>query len=645
MKQLVILAGGKGTRLAGTIGEAIPKPMAPVAGRPLLELQLELARRHGFGDVRLLTSHRSEVIESHFGDGGRFGVSVRYHVDGEPRGTAGAVLEALPELADRFALLYGDTVLDVDLDRFWRRHVEVGADASLFVHPNDHPHDSDLVEIDGEGWVRAFHPHPHAEGRFLKNMVNAALYVVDRAALEPFGGRDEKLDFAHDLFPEMLDRGARLFGYHSREYIKDMGTPERLARVEADIESGLVERLSLRSRCPAVFLDRDGTLNLEVNRVSRAEDLELLDGAGAAVRRLNRAGRLAVVVTNQPVVARGDCDEAELDRIHAKLETLLGRDGAYLDGLYFCPHHPDSGFAGERPELKIRCDCRKPGTALIERAVRALEIDLGASWMVGDTTVDLQTARDAGVRSILVRTGHAGRDGRWPVQPDFECADVEEAVAFIVEAHDALLEAARALLPTCEPGAILAIGGLSRAGKSTWASIFRAVLGERGQRGVVVPLDRWLWPEEARGTGNVMARFDVDSITKLVRAVADRKTVLDVPLAYYDRLTRRRADVGERLEIRPDDVVIFEGVPALAIEPLVAAASTSFYVECPESVRRRRFDREYRSRGASEAEIETLYAEREADEHPFVKDSSAAADVVIESRAQDPELSQVGSRP
>lgn len=631
MKQLVILAGGKGTRLAGAIGEAIPKPMAPVAGRPLLERQLELAREHGFEDVRLLTSHRSEVIESHFGDGSGFGVAVRYHVDGEPRGTAGAVLQVLPELADRFALLYGDTVLDVDLDRFWRRHAEVGADASLFVHPNDHPHDSDLVETDAEGWIRAFHPHPHEEGRYLRNMVNAALYVVDRAALEPWRGREGKLDFAHDLFPMMLERGARLFGYHSREYIKDMGTPERLARVEADIESGLVGRLSLRSRCPAVFLDRDGTLNLEVNRVSDADQLELLEGAGRAVRQLNRSGRLAVVVTNQPVVARGDCDEAELERIHAKLETLLGRDGAYLDGLYHCPHHPDSGFPGERPELKIRCDCRKPGIDLVERAVLDLRIDRQASWMVGDTTVDLQTARNAGLRSILVRTGHAGRDGRWPVRADFECSDVEEAVGFIVEVHDALLQRARSLLPRCESGALLAIGGLSRSGKSTWAAVFRDVLGERGQRGVVVPLDAWLLSEEERGTGNVMARFDVESITQLVRTLAGRKESVEVPLAYYDRPTRRRVDAGERLEIGPEDVVVFEGVPALAIEPLVAAASTTFYVECPESVRRRRFDREYRSRGASEAEIEALYAEREADEHPFVKDSAAVADVEIGS--------------
>ena len=333
MRQLIVLAGGKGTRLASKLGERLPKPMAPVAGRPLLEHQVELARAHGFEDVRLLTSHRSEVIEEHFGDGSRFGLSIGYHLDPVPRGTAGAVLAALPELADRFALLYGDTQLDVDLDRFWRRHEAVGADASLFVHPNDHPYDSDLVEVDDASWVQAFHAHPHPEGRNFRNLVNAALYIVDKRALAPWADSEEKLDFAHDLFPRMLEAGNRLYAYQSREYIKDMGTPDRLERVESDLASGKVERLAMRNRCAAVFLDRDGTLNVEVNRVSAVEQLEMIAGVGEAVRRINRSGMLAVVVTNLAVIARGDCDERDLREILDKLETLSIRgetDGAVL---------------------------------------------------------------------------------------------------------------------------------------------------------------------------------------------------------------------------------------------------------------------------------------------------------------------------
>lgn len=628
MRQLVILAGGAGTRLAGRLGD-LPKPLAPVAGKPVLEHQLALARSHGFEDVRLLTFHRAEAVEAHFGDGGAFGVSIRYHVEREPLGTAGAVLDALPELAPRFALLYGDTVLDVDLDRMWRRHEEAEADATLFVHPNDHPFDSDLVELDEAGWVRAFHPHPRPPDAWLANLVNAALYVVERDALAPFSPPASKQDFAHDLFPKMLARGARLLGHRSREYIKDMGTPERLERVERDLRSGLVQRLSLRHACPAVFLDRDGTLNEEVGHLRSAEQMALIEGAGAAVGRLNRAGLLAVVITNQPVVARGDCTAEELRRIHDRLETLLGAEGAYLDGLYVCPHHPDRGFPGERVELKIACACRKPGTALIEQAVRDLRIAREGSWMIGDRTVDLKAARDAGLRAVLVRTGHGGQDRRHPVRPDYEFFDLAEAVDFIVDAHPELLRRAETLLPPVGRGSLLAIGGLGRSGKSSWASLFREVLASRGLSSVVLPLDAWLRSARDRKPGHVLERFDTEAIADLVGTLSGRGKTVEVRLGHYDRMTRERHEDGGVVPVEPDDVVVFEGVPALAIEPLCRAAAARVFVQCDEALRRERFSREYRLRGLGEDEIAVLYAEREADEHPFVKATAERADVVI----------------
>lgn len=628
MRQLVILAGGRGTRLARELGD-VPKPLARVAGRPILGHQLALAKQHGFTDVRLLTCYRADVIEEQFGDGSRWGVSVRYHVENEALGTAGAVLAALPELADRFAVLYGDTVLDVDLDRLWRHHAEMGADASLFVHPNDHPHDSDLVEVDAGGWVRALHPHPRAPGAYLRNLVNAALYVVERDALQPWSPPGEKLDFAQDLFPRMLANGARLYGYRSREYIKDMGTPSRMVRVEADLESGLVQKLALRNACQAVFIDRDGTLNEEVGRIHSPEQLVLVGGAAAAVRSLNREGLLAVVITNQPVIARGDCTEAELDRIHGRLETLLGAEGAYLDGLYYCPHYPEAGFPGERPELKIACGCRKPEIGLIDKACDDLGIRRQASWMIGDRTADLKAARDAGLRAVLVRTGHGGRDRMFPVRPDYEFFDLADAVAFITGVYPALMSRAREALPEIPPGSLVAVGGLGRSGKSTWAGILREVLGERGLRSVVVPLDSWLRSAADRGRGYVLERFDLDGIAAAVGRIAGRSQTVELQLGLYDRFSRERCDGFESLTIQPDDVVILEGVPALAIEALREAACSCLYVDCEESIRQERFAREYRLRGSSDHEIEALYRERENDEHPFIKASASFADLVL----------------
>lgn len=429
--QVAIVAGGKGTRLRRRIGD-LPKPLAPVAGKPLLEYQIELAAEQGATRILLLTGYGAAAIRDFAGDGSRWGLDIDYHEETAPLGTAGCVLDALPKLEERFTVLYGDTMLAVDLRRFFGNHAASGADATLFVHPNDHPHDSDLVEAGEDGRIVRFHPYPHPEGAWLPNLVNAAAYVLSRSALEPFRGEFTAGDFAKHLFPKMLERGLYLRAYQSPEYIKDAGTPERLDRVERDFGSGRIRALSAGAR-RAVFLDRDGTLTRSTALVRSPEELELLDGAACAVRTLNHAGWLAVLATNQPVVARGECSDAELRRIHNKLETLLGREGAYLDAIYYCPHHPHSGYPGERPELKIECGCRKPAAGMLTRAAADLGLDLARCWIVGDSTMDIATAANAGVQSVLVETGNGGADGRYQAAPTFLAVDVNAAVNAILE--------------------------------------------------------------------------------------------------------------------------------------------------------------------------------------------------------------------
>lgn len=437
MKQAIILAGGAGTRLKDRLGD-LPKPMIPIAGKPLLEHQVELAKAHGFTDLVFFVHYRADLIEKHFGDGSKWGVRIRYVTEREPLGTAGAVLAGSELLAERFVVLYGDTMVNVDLARLWRAHESAKADATLLLHPNDHPLDSDLVEVDANSRVLAFHNRPHPEGRWFQNLVNAGLYVLEKepllknsAAIANHASRIT--DFGKDIFPAMVRGGAMLLGYNSPEFIKDIGTPARYDRVCAQFANGTIARSSLATPQRAVFLDRDGTLVHDKDCLRNAEGLELLPGVAAAVHDLNHHAWRTVVVTNQPVIAKGFCDEAELQRMHNKMETLLGLEHAFLDRIYFCPHHPDAGFEGERRELKIRCDCRKPGIGMIQRAVADLNIDLAQSWMIGDTTTDMQTAKNAGLRSILVRTGAGGGDGKQTATPDFVCDDLQAAVRLILE--------------------------------------------------------------------------------------------------------------------------------------------------------------------------------------------------------------------
>ena len=250
--QLVIIAGGKGTRLRDRIGD-LPKPLARVGDHPLLEHHLLLGKRYGFTNNVLLTGYGAQAIRDFCGNGSRWGIKIQYFEEESPLGTAGAVLAALPSLQERFIIAYGDTMLNVDLGRFWRAHQASGAAATLFVHPNDHPHDSDLVESDASGRITAFHPYPHPEGGFYRNLVNAALYVLDRKALEPWRGRSDLPDFGKHLFPAMVADGAHLQAYASPEYIKDAGTPARLDKVTADYVSGRMDEARLRRRLPLYF--------------------------------------------------------------------------------------------------------------------------------------------------------------------------------------------------------------------------------------------------------------------------------------------------------------------------------------------------------------------------------------------------------
>ena len=432
---VAILAGGMGTRLRSRTGD-IPKPMAHLCGKPVLEHLIDMCRRYGLLHIALLVHHRHKAISEYFGDGSKFGVALTYCIEQDARGTAGALNDALPVLDDIFVILYGDTYADINLRQMYDWHVAGASQATIFAHPNDHPADSDLIEMTSDHQVVAVHPYPHPAGALLRNMVNAGLYVFNRDAVSAYLPATGKSDIAKHTLPALLRGGVRVNGYVSPEYIKDMGTPERLDKVEAHIASGLPGRLSGRAFRRAVFLDRDGTINVEVGHLKEPDQVTLIEGSARGIKRLNGSGYLAIVVTNQPVLARGDVDPPGLERIHARIDQLLGAEGAYLDRLYFCPHHPDRGFEGEVIALKMICDCRKPSPGLINRAIDDLGINPALSWIVGDSYADVLAGHRAGLRTILVETGRAGSDQINFYEPDHRQPDLESAIAFILAEAD-----------------------------------------------------------------------------------------------------------------------------------------------------------------------------------------------------------------
>jgi D,D-heptose 1,7-bisphosphate phosphatase len=417
----VIMAGGRGTRVAG-IAPDIPKPMLPLCGKPVLQYQIENLTQSGISDITIVTGYLSNKISSYFDDGEKFNVHISYFNEAEPLGTAGALFGLYDTLPDSFLLLDGDVVFNIDFERLINFHNEKNALATLVCHPNSHPFDSSLIITDSEkritGWINK------DEARlYYHNLVNSGVHILAKELLDYIRPclKNQKVDLDRDVLKPAIKTG-RLYAYKTPEYIKDMGTPERLNEVTKDIHSGLVEKKNLGNKQRAVFLDRDGTINKLYGFITRPEDFELIDGVGEAIARINRAGYLAIVATNQPVIARGDCSWEELDLIHQKMETELAKYGAYLDAIYICPHHPDKGFPGERPEYKIDCNCRKPKPGMLLKAASDYNIDLSQSWMVGDDGRDIIAGKAAGCKTVLL---DANPD---TAKPDFYCNSLVQFV-------------------------------------------------------------------------------------------------------------------------------------------------------------------------------------------------------------------------
>lgn len=398
--KVVIMAGGKGTRIA-SIASDIPKPMIKIGDKPILEHEIECLKKQGLTDIIITVSHLGNIIMEYFGDGSKispatgkeFGVNIEYFVEETPLGNAGALFKIKNKLKSDFLLLNADSLFNVDFNRFIKFHKENKALVTLFTHPNSHPYDSGLIITDENNIVLEWLNKEDERPVWYNNRVNAGLHIISPQILEKNIDK-EKIDLDRDLLKPLAGTG-KMYAYNSPEYVKDMGTPERYYSVCNDLLSGKVFNKNLINKQKAIFLDRDGTVNEYVGFLRNIDEFKLIENTAEAIKKINSSEYLAIIVTNQPVIARGEVTYEELKQIHKKMETLLGKEGAYLDGIYYCPHHPKSGFEGEIKELKIECECRKPKPGMLLKAAKDFNIDLEKSWIIGDSENDILAGKNA----------------------------------------------------------------------------------------------------------------------------------------------------------------------------------------------------------------------------------------------------------
>lgn len=381
LNQAVFLVGGLGTRLKG-LTQDTPKPLLDVGGRPFLDYLLDEAARHGLRDILLLAGHFGQQVADRYDGRDWRGAHIKVLCEPEPLGTGGALRFALPHLADQFLLANGDSFFDINLRALALNLPEGGMAIALRNVTGDRYGRVRLKDSK----VLSFHAPQEA----VPGPINGGVYALRRAIVETIP--EGKVSLEGDIFPGLAAQG-RIRSREFKGYFIDIGVPEDFERAQTQLPRHL--------RRPAVFFDRDGVLNRDINYLYRPQDFEWLEGARKAIRLCNDAGYFVFVVTNQAGVARGYYGESDVRNLHAWINAELAREGAHVDAFEYCPHHPD----GIHPDYRRACRRRKPEPGMILDLLSNRTVDKEKSFLVGNMQSDLDAATGAGLTAHLYQGG------------------------------------------------------------------------------------------------------------------------------------------------------------------------------------------------------------------------------------------------
>jgi D,D-heptose 1,7-bisphosphate phosphatase len=392
VKQAAILIGGKGTRLGDAVRDT-PKPLLEVCGRPFVEHVMRNLRRFGFTEFVLLAGYQAGVVQEKYGAdttlAEELGAIIKVVVEPSPLGTGGALKYARAHLRDEFLLLNGDSIFDfnyLDLSNCSYDNEPHDWLCRVALLPVEHATRYGFVDLEAAR-ITAFREKPTEPQ---SGLINSGVYWLKASMLDDIGETPCSLE--QQVFPKLAREG-RLVGRVYRGYFIDIGIPEDLESARAYLADNL--------RKPAAFLDRDGTLNYDDGYTHKIQDFRWIDGAKTAIRRLNDAGYLVFVVTNQAGIARGYYDAAAVEALHTWMAGDLALIGAHIDDVRYCPHHPE----GSLPELSVVCDCRKPAPGMLRSLVDHWNPLLAQSFMLGDSDKDAEVGIAMGIRGRKIEHG------------------------------------------------------------------------------------------------------------------------------------------------------------------------------------------------------------------------------------------------
>lgn len=392
-----ILGGGQGSR---TLNPKLPKVLTKVNGVALLDLQLiELMAIEEVRQITLLLGHGAAEVITHlegFLEANLSGKLVDYLVESEPLGSAGMLHQVLSGLDGEICFVALGDILPrggiVESFHIWNA-AGTKKENIVFVHPNNHPSDSDSVErLPGSDFVEAIITSRASSGSPRANLSPVGFFFLNTFDVQ-FWPSKKKSDLVHDILPALLESKATISAKDLLRRSLDVGTPERLERVQATLAK--VEMILNW----AVFIDRDDTLiNDPTTPANIGKNLTLMVGVIPLLELLNDTGIPVICISNQPAIAKGQSTFQKIDAQNQEIQALLANEYVYVDKWLYCPHHPETGFESEIKELKIPCNCRKPKDGMIEEVRKQHNIDVSKSVMIGDTFRDIEIQANLGIR-------------------------------------------------------------------------------------------------------------------------------------------------------------------------------------------------------------------------------------------------------